>query len=83
MIWHVEYITSYSSHCCGISVKYIFIVVNFLELARVRFAAKKCVEPRSGEKDFYRPSRGVWRHAPQKILKMIPPRLAEIDAPGI
>ena len=38
--------------------------------------AKKCFEPRSGEKYFLGPSRGVWGMLPQKILKTKCLRLA-------
>ena len=61
----------------------VSIVVTFLELAGVRFAPKKFFEPRSGKKHFFGLLGGSGGMLPKKILKMIPPRLAEIDAPGI
>ena len=40
------------------------IVVNFLELAGVRFAPKNFFGAAKRRKNFFRPSKGVWGHAP-------------------
>ena len=41
------------------------------------------MEPRSGAKNVLDHCRGVWGNAPQKILKIMFSKLAEIDFPGI
>ena len=62
---------------------FLSIVVNVLELAGVRFAPKKNFSAAKRRKKILGLLGGSGGMLPQKILKMIPPRLAEIDAPGI
>ena len=49
----------------------------------MRFLAKEKLEPRSGAKNFLDHCRGSGGMVPQKILKIMFSKLAEIDFPGI